>query len=103
MVELFEKLLKEWHTIRAAPRSFILVCVIAVALFYVAFHFYYSEKLASAKRSASEWKDSADHWKESQGYWKDRAEGAERQPPQTKCEGPTPNTASKKPPQKPNK
>jgi hypothetical protein len=67
MVALLEKLKKEWHVIRAAPWSFVIVCVVAIATINGGFRYAYREKLADSDRRASQWKNDAEYWKEVAG------------------------------------
>jgi hypothetical protein len=64
MLDLLEKLRKEQHVIKAAPWSFAIVCVVALALCFAGFKWYYRGRLADSESLAQHWKSDADYWKD---------------------------------------
>ena len=64
MVALLEKLKKEWHVIRAAPWSFLIVCAVATTTIGGTFRYIYREKLADSDRRTTQWKNDAEYWKD---------------------------------------
>ena len=70
MIELLEKLRKEAATIRAAPSSFLFVCVILFSACFGGFQLYYGHRLDDAEKRASQWKNDVDYWKDQASHSK---------------------------------
>ena len=78
MIDTFDRIKKEWSAIRGARYSFFVVCLLIGGLMWAGFHFYYDDKLSTAKNNADNWKNSAD-------YWKDQASHKPECPAQKEC------------------
>jgi hypothetical protein len=68
-----EKLLKEADVIKAAPRSFTLVCLAAIAIIWGGFHFEYKSDLDAANGHTTNAQEDAEHWHQAADYYKDLA------------------------------
>jgi hypothetical protein len=64
MVALIERLKKEWHVIKGAPFSFLVVCAIAIGLIWGGFRFLYHDKLTESDKRAEQWKSDTEYWKD---------------------------------------
>jgi hypothetical protein len=67
MLDLLERLRKEWHVIKGAPFSFMIVCVVVITAGYGCIRWYYSDKLKDATTRADQWRSDVDYWKDQAG------------------------------------
>ena len=72
-VDELEKLRKEGEVIKAAPISFVIVCLVATGLIWTFFHFTYSERIEGADGRLKNAQDDATHWHQTADYYKDLA------------------------------
>jgi hypothetical protein len=64
MLAFIEALRKEWHMIKVAPFSFIIVCILIIAGCFAGFSTYYRSKLADGDNLAALWKSRSDYWED---------------------------------------
>lgn len=99
-VDELERLRKEWAVIRAAPISFVIVCLVATGLIWTFFHFTYSERINGADGRVKNAQDDAAHWHQTADYYKDLvSRPVQHETPSVTSEPapPNPSTSDKKP------
>ncbi|HXZ11293.1 MAG TPA: hypothetical protein VEG64_02785 [Candidatus Sulfotelmatobacter sp.] len=64
MVGLLERLRKEWHVIKGATFSFVIVCAIVIGVLWSGFRGIYKSKISDAEHRANNWQNDAAYWKE---------------------------------------
>jgi len=64
LVDLLEKLRREWVAIAAAPIAFAFVCIVAFVMMWYGLHWYYSGRLDEVGKSRDQWKTNAEYWKD---------------------------------------
>jgi hypothetical protein len=87
------ELLKEADVIKGAPRSFAIVCVVAIGLIWSGFHLKYKGDLDGANDRTKNAQGDAMHWHETADYYKDLVS----RPVQHEAPSSTPCTALTKP------